>query len=243
MPDPFHTTRWSIVLAAGANAPSTEAGQALETLCQTYWFPLYAYIRRRIGDEHQAQDLTQAFFEQLLARHTLAKANPNRGLFRAFLLTACKNFLANERVREHSQKRGGSFTHFSLDFDSAESRYNIEPTDPTTADILFEQQWAVALINSVLALLKQEYVSRGKESDFDLLKSFLMGTKSSSYAEAALAMSTTEGAVKVAAHRLKTRYRELIRLEIAQTVDSPDQVEDEIRRLFEVLSEKREKTL
>ena len=178
MPDPFHTTRWSIVLAAGADAPSAGAGQALETLCQTYWFPLYAYIRRRVGDEHQAQDMTQAFFEQLLARQTLAKADPNRGRFRAFLLTACKHFLANERDREHAQKRGGSFAHFSLDFDSAESRYKNEPSDPTTAEILFEQQWAVALINSVLTLLRQEYASRGKQADFDLLKSFLMGSRS-----------------------------------------------------------------
>lgn len=239
MADPFQTTRWSIVLAAGGDA----ATDALETLCKIYWVPLYAYIRRRVVDEHQAQDLTQAFFERLLDKRTLASANPDRGRFRCFLLSACKHFLANERNRQNAQKHGGGIKILSLDFEDAASRYVLEPSDPLTPELLFEQQWAVALIESVLALLKQEYVQRERLAEFDVLKPFLAGSKTSGYSSAAEVLGTTEGAAKVAAHRLRNRYRELIRSEIAQTVDAPGQVEDEIRRLFEVLSEKGEKSL
>jgi DNA-directed RNA polymerase specialized sigma24 family protein len=238
MADPFHTTHWSVVLAAGRESETDDSARALETLCQTYWYPLYAFVRRRVRDEHEAQDLTQAFFGRLLEKRTLADADPDRGRFRAFLLTACKRFLANEWHKEKAQKRGGGLRVLSLDFDAAAKRYSIEPSDSLTAEVLFEQQWAISLIDSVLARLRQEYVDRGCEEQFDHLKAFLSGMKTISYAAVAETMETTEGATKVAVHRLRTRYREMMRSEIAQTVDSPDEIEDEIRRLFEVMSGK-----
>ena len=243
MADPFHTTRWSVVLAAGRDSQTDASARALETPCQTYWFPLYAFVRHRVRDEHEAQDLTQTFFERLFEKRTLADADPDRGRFRAFLLTACKRFLANEWHKENAQKRGGGLRVLSLDFEAAAKRYSIEPTNTLTADVLFEQQWAIALIDSVLAQLRQAYADRGCEEQFDQLKAFLSGKKTSSYAAIAEAMETTEGATKVAVHRLRTRYREMMRSEIAQTVDSPDEIEDEIRRLFEVLSRKRGNSL
>lgn len=243
MADPFHTTRWSIVLAAGGDSQTDASSHALEMLCQTYWYPLYAFIRHRTGNEHEAQDLTQAFFERLLEKQTLADADPDRGRFRAFLLTACNRFLANEWHKANAQKRGGGLQKLSLDFDAAATRYSIEPADSLTAEVLFEQQWAIALINSVLAQLRQEFADRGAENQFDQLKAFLTGAGSSGYAAVAEAMGTTEGATKVAVYRLRTRYREMIRSEIAQTVGSPDEVDDEIRRLFEVMSGKRDNSL
>jgi len=241
--DPFHTTRWSIVLAAGGDSQTDASSRALETLCQTYWYPLYAFIRHRVGDEHEAQDLTQAFFERLLEKQTLADADPDRGRFRAFLLTACNRFLANEWHKAHAQKRGGGRQVLSLDFDAAATRYSVEPADNLTAEILFDQQWAIALIDSVLVQLRQEFADHGSEDQFEHLKMFLTGAGTSSYAAIAEATGTSEGATKVAVYRLRTRYREMIRSEIAQTVDSPDEVEDEIRRLFEVMSGKRDNSL
>jgi RNA polymerase sigma-70 factor (ECF subfamily) len=241
--DQFHTTRWSIVLAAGRNSQTNASSRALETLCQTYWYPLYAFIRRRVGNEHEAQDLTQTFFERILEKQTLADADPDRGRFRAFLLTACNRFLANEWHKANARKRGGGLQLLSLDFEAAATRYSIEPADNLTAEILFEQQWAITLIDSVLAQLRQEFADRGAEGQFEHLKAFLTGTGPSGYAATAKSMETSEGAAKVAVYRLRVRYREMIRSEIAQTVDSPDDVEDEIRRLFDVMSGKHDKSL
>jgi DNA-directed RNA polymerase specialized sigma24 family protein len=196
-----------------------------------------------VGNEHEAQDLTQAFFGRLLEKQTLADADPDRGRFRAFLLTACNRFLANEWHKANAQKRGGGLQVLSLDFDAAATRYSVEPADNLTAEILFEQQWAIALIDSVLGQLRQEFADRGSEEQFEHLKAFLTGAGISSYAAIAAAMGTTEGATKVAVYRLRTRYREMIRSEISQTVDSPDEVEDEIRRLFEVMSGNRDNSL
>ncbi|MEO2016343.1 MAG: sigma-70 family RNA polymerase sigma factor [Fuerstiella sp.] len=243
MADPFHTTHWSVVLAAGQESQTDASSRALETLCQTYWYPLYAFIRHRVGNEHEAQDLTQAFFERLLEKRTLADADPDRGRFRAFLLTACNRFLANEWHKANAQKRGGGVQVLSLDFEAAATRYSVEPADNLTAEVLFEQQWAIALIDSVLARLRQEFADRGAEEPFDQLKTFLTRGKTTSYAAVAEVMETSEGAAKVAVYRLRTRYREMIRSEIAQTVDSPDEVEDEIRRLFEVMSGKRDNSV
>lgn len=237
--DPFHTTRWSIVLAAGREEPTESSADALETLCQTYWFPVYVYVRRRVAGVDEAQDLTQAFFERLLEKRTIGDADPERGRFRAFLLTACKRFLTNEWHKGQAVKRGAGQTVLSLDFAAAESRYASEPADTLTAEIVFEQQWAITLLNTVLEQLRAEYVRRGRDQQFEMLKGFLSGAGSSSHAEIADSLGMTEGAVKVAAHRLRTRYRELIRAEIAQTVQDPAEVEDEIRRLFEVMAEKR----
>ncbi len=235
--DPFHTTRWSIVLAAGRDENTGSSAGALETLCQTYWYPIYAYVRRRVPTVHEAQDSTQAFFERILEKKTLANADPDRGRFRAFLLTACKRFLANEWHKGQAAKRGAGQQVLSLDFDAAETRYAIEAVDSLTPEIVYEQQWAVTMLNSVLEQLQQEFTDRAKSEQFDELKQFLSGSKSVSYAEAAENLGMKEGAVKVAAHRMRTRYRELIRAEIAQTVESPDEIEDEIRRLFSVMAE------
>lgn len=232
--DPFETTRWSLVLAVGQDAVS--AGDALESLCQTYWYPLYAYVRRRVADIHEAQDLTQAFFEQLLEKRTIENADPHRGRFRAFLLTACKRFLVNEWHKKQAVKRGGGRPVLSLDFDSAESKLSVAAVDTLTPELIYEQQWAMVLLASVLEKLRQEYQAREKHEQFDHLKVFLSGSSAPlRYAQAAELLGITESAVKIAAHRMRTRYRELIRAEIAQTVESSEDVEDEIRRLFEVL--------
>lgn len=243
MADPFHTTCWSVVLAAGSDRQTDSSAGALETLCRTYWYPLYAFVRHRVHDEHRAQDLTQAFFEHLFEKRTLADADPNRGRFRAFLLTACKRFLASEWQSRNALKRGGGVRTISLNFHEASSRYSHEKTDHVTAETLFEQHWAIALLDSVLARLRREYVDRNSEDQFEQLKVFLSGEKTCSYAALAEKLRTTEGAAKVAVYRLRTRYRELIRSEIAQTVDSPDEVDDEIRRLFDVMSGNHDKTV
>ncbi|APZ93626.1 RNA polymerase sigma factor [Fuerstiella marisgermanici] len=239
MADGFHTTQWSVVLAAGDDQRGSHSHRALESLCQTYWSPLYAYVRHKVRDEHLAQDLTQTFFERLLEKETLATADPQRGRFRTFLLTACERFLINEWQKDNAIKRGGGRRTLSLDFDAVEARYSLEPQDRLTAEVVFERQWVIALIDSVLAQLRQEYVDRNQAKHFDWLKPYLTGGGRQTYAALAETMNSTEAAVKIAVHRLRTRYRDQIRSEIAQTVASPDDVEDEIRRLFEVLAEKR----
>lgn len=234
----FAMTRWSLVIAAGEqDDPASE--KALAELCQAYWYPVYAYVRRRLGDVHEAQDLTQAFFERLLdGRQKFRNADPSRGRFRAFLLTACKRFLINEWHKGRAAKRGGSAAQLSLDFPAGESRYSIEPVDTLTAERLFEQQWAITLLARVLEKLKEECIAKGKGDHFEQLKPFLSGNKSASAYEAvAAALGISTGAAKVAAHRLRTRYRELLRSEIGQTLDCADEVEDEIRNLFAILGE------
>jgi len=235
----FHTTRWSMVLAAGRDEKTASSTGALQTLCQAYWYPLYVYIRRRTRQVHEAQDMTQAFFERLLEKKTLANADPDRGRFRAFLLTACKRFLANEWSKQNTLKRGGGRNVLSLDFDAAEDRYAVEAEESLTPEVVYEQQWAITMLSTVLDQLAAEFEARGKQEQFEVLKPFLSGSKAITHAEAAQQLDMQEGAVKVAAHRMRTRYRELIRAEIAQTVESPEHIDDEIRRLFEVLAGKR----
>lgn len=233
----FATTRWSLI-AGAAQPDSIEARAALEALCRAYWYPLYAYIRRRVGDVHTAQDLTQSFFARLLERGTIAGADPERGRFRAYLLTACKRFLINEWERDRAAKRGGGQTALSLDLNLGESRYSTEPADTLTPERLYERQWAITLLGRVLEQLQAECAAKGKGAQFEQLKGFLGGSgRSRSYAEAAAALGMTESATKVAAHRLRERYRELLRAEIAETVEKPEDVEDEIRGLFEVLGD------
>ena len=236
----FATTHWSVVLAAGAEDQIGK--QALSDLCQAYWYPVYAYVRRQVNDVHQAQDQTQAFFATLLEKRTIEGADPQRGRFRAYLLTACKRFLVNQWHRDRAQKRGGDRVALSLDFDSAESNYTAIAVDAAAADVasperIFEQQWAMTLLGRVLDKLGEEMVAKGKTRHFEQLAPFLAGkTSSADYAVAAGALGISEGAVKVAAHRLRTRYRELLRGEIAQTVSTADEIEDEIQSLFAVLS-------
>ncbi|HUI05598.1 MAG TPA: RNA polymerase sigma factor [Verrucomicrobiae bacterium] len=221
----FAATRWTIVLAAG-HGTSPQAGRALEELCRTYWYPLYAYVRRRGYESHEAEDLTQEFFARLLAKKYLADVDREKGRFRSFLLASLKHFLANEWDRAHAQKRGGGQTLVSLD---AETRYQREPVDEASADKLLDRAWAVALLDQVLARLEME----SEPKQFAALKAFLtVGQDAIPYAEVAGKLGTTEGAVKVAVHRLRKRYRALLREEIAHTVASPAEIDDEIRHLF-----------
>jgi RNA polymerase sigma-70 factor (ECF subfamily) len=209
---------------------SPQAARALEELCRTYWYPLYAYVRRRGYDAHEAEDLTQEFFARLLAKNYLADVHREKGKFRSFLLASLKHFLANEWDRALAKKRGGGHTIISLD---AETRYRQEPKDELSADKLLDRQWAIALLDQVLARLGTEYTDAGKSEVFEQLKDSLTGARDSiPYAAIAAKLGTTEGAVKVAVHRLRQRYRKLLREEIAHTVASPAEIDEEIRHLF-----------
>ena len=238
-PSEFETTHWSMVLAAG-NRHSPDARAALAQLCEKYWYPLYAYIRRRVADRQEAQDFTQELFARLLEERSFEGADPKRGRFRAFLLTACKRFLINEWHKGRAAKRGGGRRPLSLDFDSGESKLGLVAIDAVSAEQLYEQQWAVTLLERVLEQLCTEYAAKDRRPYFEALKPFLAGSPTgSSYVEAASALGISASNVKVAAHRMRMRYRELLRAEIAQTVERPDEVDDEIRDLFAVLGSEK----
>jgi RNA polymerase sigma factor (sigma-70 family) len=233
--DDFGTTRWSLVLGAGRPG-SQEAGAALAELCQRYWYPLYAYVRRRVGNVSEAQDLTQEFFARLLEKNTLAAASRERGRFRAFLLGAMKNFLANEWDKAKALKRGGGRPPISLALDTAESKLSLEPAHDLTPEKLYERQWALTLLELVVERLEAEYGAAGKSRQFALLKPALTGNRAAiDYAAAAAALEMSEDAVRQAAHRLRRRYREILREELLQTVADPAEVDDEIRSLFTTL--------
>ncbi len=228
----FVPTRWSVVLAA-RQQDSPEAEEALGTLCQTYWYPLYAFVRRQGHSPADAQDLTQEFFARLIGKQYLAGIQREGGRFRSFLLTALKRFLANEWDRARAQKRGGGQPALSIDTNSAETRYRLEPVDDRSPERIYERQWAQALLGQVLARLQAEYVAQDKGALFDRLQSSLSQPRGAvPYAEIASEFGSTEAAIKMAVQRLRARYRELLRAEIAQTVASPAEVEDEIRQLF-----------
>lgn len=226
-----------MVLTAG-QGQSPQAGRALEELCRTYWWPLYAYVRRRGYEAHEAEDLTQEFFARLLTKNYLADVAREKGKFRSFLLASLKHFLANEWDRARAKKRGGEHAHISLDAHAAETRYRSEPMDELTADRVLDRQWALTLLELVLARLDAEYAGAGKAELFERLKVYLTAVKDSvPYATVATKLGTTEGAVKVAVHRLRQRYRKLLREEIAHTVASPADIEGEIRHLFAAFSQ------
>ena len=232
----FATTHWSVILAAGDSAAALHE-PALSTLCRTYWFPLYAYLRRRGYDSHQAEDYTQGFFAGILERKGLRKADPKCGKFRSFLLASLKNFLADEWDRSHARKRGGEKTVLSLDFDAAAGRYEREPAHQMSPEKLFERSWAMTVLNSAMERLKAESAASDKQQLFDRLKVYLTAEKDAgSYRDVAAELNMTEGAVKVAVHRLRRRYRELVRDEIAQTVTTEAEVDEEIRDLFAALT-------
>jgi RNA polymerase sigma-70 factor (ECF subfamily) len=234
--DEFETTHWSIVLAAGERE-RPEASAALGRLCQTYWYPLYAYVRRRVADRHEAQDFTQAFFARLLEQRTIEDADPQRGRFRAFLLTACKRFLINEWHKGRAAKRGGNQRPLSLDFESGESKLGMVAVDSLTAEQVYERQWAITLMERVMERLRAEYAARERLQHFEVLKQFLAGSpQRAGYHEAARTLGVSEATAKVAAHRMRKRYRELLRAEIGQTVKSPQDIDNEIRDLFGALS-------
>ncbi|MGA2244544.1 MAG: sigma factor [Verrucomicrobiota bacterium] len=232
----FATTHWSVVLTA-ARSDTTRARAALEHLCQAYWFPLYAYVRRRGHSPPDAQDLTQEFFARLLAGNWLATADQQRGRFRTFLLAVLQHFITNEWHKAHAQKRGGHHAILSLNDDSAERRYELEPVQNATPESLFERGWALALLNDVLARLEAEYGREGKAAWMEAMRPVLTADGNAiRYGEIAARLEITETAARVAAHRLRQRYRRMIRAAVADTVDSPDEVEGEMRHLFEVLS-------
>ncbi|MFN0077335.1 MAG: RNA polymerase sigma factor [Prosthecobacter sp.] len=229
----FHTTRWSLVLAAQHEKDGTHARQAMSALCRDYWYPLYAFVRRRGHSPHDAQDLTQAFFTDLLERNP-TQADPSRGKFRSYLLGALKHFLANEWNRQQTQKRGGGQKLVEWDALDAESRYALEPSEQTDADALYDKRWAMELLDRAMKRLRAEFAAKKDEATFDALKGTLSGAESSRE-ELAKKLGMTEGALKVAVHRLRQRYREVLRAEIAETVDAPGDVEDEMRHLVAVL--------
>jgi len=236
-PARFATTHWSVVLRAGRN-DTAGAAEALSRLCRIYWFPLYAQVRRRGYNAHDAQDLTQGFFARLLANDTLAHADPTRGRFRSFVLTALKNFLNDEWEKSRTIKRGGGTSLVSIDVEAAERQFRAEPTEEFSPDKAFDRQWAVVLLETVLTRLEQEYRASGKGEQFGVLKQALTGASDAQpYAQLAIALGATEGAIKVAVHRLRRRYRELLEAEIAQTVASPDDAAAELQDLFRALAE------
>ncbi len=231
-PRDFASTRWSLVLAARrGDAPDADA--ALAALCQTYWYPLYAYARRRGYRAEEAQDLTQGFFAQLIDKHYLDAADSERGRFRSFLLTAFKRFLSKERHHAQAEKRGGGRRILPLDFERGESRFLLEPATTATAESIYERQWALTLLERVMAQLRDEFDQAGQHDGFEQLKVFLTGESGApSYRDVAGALGMTEGAVKVAVHRLRRRFRAVVLTEIAQTVAAPADVDDELRQLF-----------
>ncbi|MCZ6782520.1 MAG: sigma-70 family RNA polymerase sigma factor [Proteobacteria bacterium] len=233
--DGFLTTRWSVVLAAG-RMDEPEAGEALERLAESYWFPLYAYARRRGLDRDGARDLVQGFFARLLERRDLASVAPEKGRFRAFLLVGLRNHLVNERERERAEKRGGGRTPVSIDDADAATRYGLELADELTPERQFEKAWARSVLEEALERLRRDYEARGKGKLFAALKTHLIAGDGPSHAEVAAELGLKEGAVKVAVHRLRKRFGASLRAEIADTVADPEDVEDEIRFLFRALS-------
>jgi RNA polymerase sigma factor (sigma-70 family) len=233
----FATTHWTAVLAAGRGS-SPQADVALEELCRSYWYPLYAFVRRQGHSREDAEDLTQGFFARLLEKNYLEGVSSDRGKFRSFLLMAFKRFVANEWDHANRQKRGGGAMPLSLDWQDADQRYQIIPVDALSPDKLYDRAWAVTVLEQVITRLRDESAAEGRTRQYEQLKAFLMVGKSDiPYAQAAAALELTEGAVRVAVHRLRQRYRELLRKEIAQTLSDPAQINEEMQALFSALSE------
>jgi len=233
----FATTHWSVVLAT-ADEDSPQAAAALEQLCRTYWYPLYYYVRRRGYGHEDAQDLTQGFLLQLLEHHALARVEAGKGRFRSFLLAGLNYFLSDEHDRASAQKRGGGQPTLSfVDAGTADARYRLEPVDDRSPAKLFERQWALTLLDQVLARLEQEFCAAGKAELFQRLRVFLVAsTGEGNYAEAGAELGMSREAVKKAVHRMRHRYYELFREEIAHTVATPAEVEEEMRYLCGVIA-------
>jgi RNA polymerase sigma-70 factor (ECF subfamily) len=246
----FVTTNWSLVLRAGASsdassdasssssssASSSQAREAMAELCARYWYPLYAYVRRKGCEPEEAEDLTQGFFARMLEHNGLAAARADKGRFRTFLLSSLQHYVCNEWARERAAKRGGRLRIVPIDVPGAEARYSHEPVDGNSPESIFERRWAIAVLEQALAALRAQYSAAGKEELFDTLKVFLMrdGTVVPQSAIAAT-LGVSEGAVKVAVHRLRQRFRAAMEQAIADTVSSPVEVEEEIRALFRAL--------
>jgi DNA-directed RNA polymerase specialized sigma24 family protein len=232
----FATTHWSVVLAA-RDPDSPRAAEALEELCRAYWYPLYAYVRRQGYSPEDAQDLTQEFFARLLAKGYLTAVHREKGKFRWFLLSAIKRFLNNEQQRALATKRGGGVFHVPFDGEKAENRYRLEAADHLTPDKLYDRAWAVNLIEAANRSLEEEYLLEGRAECFERLKVFLSGdTPQVRYADVGAALHMTEGSVKVAVHRLRHRYRDVLREQIAQTVATRTEIEEELRGLLAIFA-------
>lgn len=235
----FDTTHWSVVIAAGGDS-SARVREALAALCETYWYPLYAYVRRSGHDAADAQDLTQAFFVRLLEQHAFRDVARERGRFRSFLLAAMKHFLLNQARAGRALKRGGGEPPFSIEFDLAERRYQREPASPSTPETVFDRRWAITVIDRVLRRLRREATTAGRGAEFDCLKGCLTGDlPHGSYRALGGELAMTEGAVKVAVHRLRRRFQRLLRQDIAETVLDEADVDDEIRYLTRALTQAR----
>jgi RNA polymerase sigma factor (sigma-70 family) len=235
-PGRFATTHWSVVRAAAA-PDATDCTKALETLCQTYWFPLYAYLRRQGHNSDSAEEYTQAFFAQLLDKKGLRLADPKKGKFRSFLLAALKHFLANQRKRARARKRGGGRKIFPLDFQNAETQFTMEPADHLSPEKLFERAWALTILERTMERLRNESATAGKQGLFDSLKIYLTTDKAAvPYKQVAQKLQMSQPAVRVAVHRLKRRYRDILRSEIADTVTTEKEIDQEIRDLFAALA-------
>jgi RNA polymerase sigma-70 factor (ECF subfamily) len=232
----FSTTHWSVVLQAGVGS-SPKSAEALEKLCRNYWYPLYAYVRRKGHGPHDAQDLTQEFFARFLERKYVSLADRSRGRFRSFLLVSLQHFLVNEWQKTQTAKRGGAHRFVSLNQPDAEVLYLAEPADDLAPDRIFEKRWATGLLDQVLARLRREYAVAGKDELFEALKVFVWGERNTAtYQEMAMQLGMSEGAVKVAVHRLRQRYRELLRAQVAQTVSSAEEIDEELRHLIAMVS-------
>lgn len=231
----FATTHWSVVIKAG-EVPGDASSRALDALCRAYWYPLYAFIRRSGHSPHDAQDLTQSYFAYLLEKRLLSKADRETGRFRSFLLGSLKNFMANEWRKQNARKRDASQT-ISFDATDAEERYTIEPVDESNPQRTYEQAWAVAVLNQAMSLLELEYAESGRNNVFALLTPCLQGDRlDATYAELGSRLGMSEGAVKVAVHRLRQRYREILRACVANTVSNPLDVDGELQHLMSVLA-------
>jgi len=230
----FFTTRWTLVAAAGRKSDA-EARSALEELCRTYWYPLYAHVRRRGHSKEDAEDLTQAFFARLLEKNPFDGLAPELGRFRSFLLAALKNFLANEWDKSRAQKRGGGSMPISLDWQDAESRYQIEPADHLSPDKLYDRAWALTLLERVMRRLELE--NSGNASFLRLKPCLAADKRAIDYSAVSGELGISENAVRVAAHRLRRQYRELLRAEIAETLAVPEQLEEELQALYQAFTE------
>jgi len=230
----FDSTHWTLVLAAG-DRESPEAEAALATLCATYWHPVYAFVRRSGHDEDTARDLTQAFFARLLEKNWVADAQRERGRFRTFLLTAVKHFLSNERNRERAVKRGGGTVLIPLEMEDGERSYRIEPVDDVTPERLFERRWALSVLDEATARVRQRYTDPDKQKLFDQLKPLLTGERADSYAKLAARFDTTEGALRVAVHRMRRQFTTVLRNTVAETVEHAGDVDGELSQLVKAL--------
>ena len=233
----FDSTRWSLVQAAG-DCNSPDARQALTSLCEAYWYPVYAFAQRTLGSVEDAEDATQGFFTNLLEKPNLSKANPQHGRFRAYLLGAFKHFVQHERDKRNAQKRGGGHRHISIDMQNADARFRLEPPDNLTPERLYDKQWALATINRVIKTLREEYEQNGKLRTFDALMSYILrdGPNPVSYAEVAKQLNMSAGTARVNRHRLKEHFGRALNAEIADTVSNPSEIAEELAALKQALA-------